>query len=297
MKIMLILISDAFDASLGPRLEAFGEVTTDKSRLKEAHIVLVRSKTKCTKEYIDGAPNLKLIIRGGVGIDNIDKEYAESKGIIVRNTPKSSSIAVAELAFTLMISTPSHLPTYHEGMKHGQWLKSIKRNELYGKTLCLFGIGNIASRVAVLAKAFGMDVIAYDKYVQSSPHAEMKVTPEAAVEHADYISLHLPLTDETRGMINKTLLSHCKKQPVIINTGRALCVDADDMVAALEDGSVAWYATDVYPTDPPAPDYPILKAENVTLTPHVGANSVENLIRIGEESFDIISELIKGGKL
>lgn len=297
MKIMLILISDAFDATLGPRLEAFGEVTTDKSRLKEAHIVLVRSKTICTKEYIDQAPNLKLIIRGGVGVDNIDKEYAESKGIIVRNTPKSSSIAVAELAFTLMISTPCHLPIYHEGMKHGQWLKNTKRNELYGKTLCLFGIGNIATRVAVLAKAFGMDVVAYDKYVQSSPHAEMKVTPEAAVENADYISLHLPLTDETRGMINKNLIAHCKKKPVIINTGRALCVDADDMVAALKDGSVAWYATDVYPTDPPAEDYPILKADNVTLTPHVGANSVENLVRIGEETCDIISELIKGGKL
>ena len=294
---MLILISDAFDASLGQRLEAFGEVTTDKSRLNEAQIVLVRSKTKCTKEYIDGAPKLKLIIRGGVGIDNIDKAYAESKGIIVRNTPKSSSIAVAELAFTLMISTPCHLPAYHDGMKHGQWLKSTKRNELYGKTLCLFGIGNIATRVAVLAKAFGMEVVAYDKYVQASPHADMKQTPEAAVENADYISLHLPLTDETRGMVNKTLIAHCKKKPVIINTGRALCVDADDMVAALEDGSVAWYATDVYPTDPPAEDYPILKADNVTLTPHVGANSEENLVRIGEESFDIISELIKGGKL
>ncbi len=294
---MLILISDAFDASLGPRLEAFGEVTTDKSRLKDAHIVLVRSKTKCTKEYIDEAPNLKLIIRGGVGIDNIDKVYAESKGIIVRNTPKSSSIAVAELAFTLMISTPCHLPAYNDGMKHGQWLKATKRNELYGKTLCLFGIGNIATRVAVLAKAFGMSVVGYDKYVHSSPHADMKQTPEAAVENADYISLHLPLTDETRGMVNKALITHCKKKPVIINTGRALCVDASDMVAALEDGSVAWYATDVYPTDPPSEDYPILKADNVTLTPHVGANSVENLVRIGEESFDIISELIKGGKL
>jgi len=294
---MLILISDAFDATLGPRLEAFGEVTTDKNRLKDAHIVLVRSKTKCTKEYIDGAPNLKLIVRGGVGIDNIDKAHAESKGIIVRNTPKSSSIAVAELAFTLMISTPCHLPAYHDGMKHGQWLKNTKRTELYGKTLCLFGIGNIATRVAVLAKAFGMDVVAYDKYVSSSPHAEMKQTPEAAVEEADYISLHLPLTDETRGMVNKDLIAHCKKKPVIINTGRALCVDADDMVAALADGSVAWYATDVYPTDPPAEDYPILKAENVTLTPHVGANSEENLVRIGEETFDIISDLIKGGKL
>ncbi|MDT4761751.1 NAD(P)-dependent oxidoreductase [Sphaerochaeta sp. PS] len=294
---MLILISDAFDASLAPRLEVFGEVTTDKSRLGEAHVVLVRSKTKCTKEYIDQAPNLKLIIRGGVGIDNIDKAYADSKGIMVRNTPKSSAIAVAELAFALMLSTPCHLLAYHNGMREGKWLKNTTRTELYGKTLCLLGIGNIASRVAERALAFGMKVVAYDKYVSSSPLAQMKATPELAVADADYISMHLPLTDETRSMVNKSLISHCKKAPVIINTGRALCVDASDMVAALEAGTVAWYATDVYPTDPPAEDYPILKAEHVTLTPHVGANSDENLGRIVDETYDIINELVQGGKL
>jgi D-3-phosphoglycerate dehydrogenase len=294
---MLILISDAFDASLPQKLKPFGEVTTDKNRLGEAHVVLVRSKTKCTKEYIDQAPNLKLIIRGGVGIDNIDKAYAESKGIIVRNTPKSSAIAVAELAFALMLSTPNNLVAYHNGMKSGQWLKDLKRTELYGKTLCLFGIGNIASKVAERAKAFGMTVVAYDKYVSSSPLARMVPTAEEAVADADYISLHLPLTDETRGMVNEKLISHCKKQPVVINTGRALCVDAADMVAALEKGTVAWYCTDVYPTDPPAEDYPILKAEHVTLTPHAGANSEENLGRISDEVCEIMDELKKGGKI
>lgn len=294
---MLILISDAFDQTLPERLKAFGEVTTDKNRLGEANVVLVRSKTKCTKEYIDQAPNLKLIIRGGVGIDNIDKAYAESKGIIVRNTPKSSAIAVAELAFALMLSTPNHLVEYHNGMKGGQWLKNLKRNELYGKTLCLFGIGNIASKVAERAKAFGMTVVAYDKYVSSSPVADMKASPEAAVVDADYISLHLPLTNETTGMVNKALISHCTKKPVVINTGRALCVDADDMVAMLNEGSVAWYCTDVWPTDPPSEDYPVLKAEHVTLTPHVGANSEENLARIGEETYDILEELKNGGKI
>lgn len=294
---MLILISDAFDASLPAQLEAFGEVTTDKNRLSEANVVLVRSKTKCTKEYIDQAPNLKLIVRGGVGIDNIDKAYAESKGIIVRNTPKSSAIAVAELAFALMLSTPNQLITMHNGMRSGQWLKNTKRTELFGKTLCLFGIGNIASKVAERAKAFGMTVVAYDKYVSSSPVAKMIATPEEAVVDADYISLHLPLTDETKGMVNKSLISHCTKKPVVINTGRGLCVDADDMVSMLEEGTVHWYCTDVYPNDPPAEDYPILKAERVTLTPHVGANSEENLLRIGQETQDIMKELIDGGKL
>lgn len=294
---MLILISDAFDSSLPERLSVFGEVTSDKNRLSEAEVVLVRSKTKCTKEYIDQAPKLKLIIRGGVGIDNIDKAYAESKGIIVRNTPKSSAIAVAELAFALMLSTPNNLVAYHNGMKGGEWLKNLKRTELYGKTLCLFGIGNIATKVAERAKAFGMKVVAFDKYVSSSPVAQMISTAEEAVVDADYISLHLPLTDETRGMVNKALISNCTKSPVVINTGRGLCVDADDMVSMLKDGLVSWYCTDVYPSDPPSPDYPILGCERVTLTPHVGANSEENLARIGEETFDIIDELKKGGKI
>ncbi len=292
---MLILISDAFDADLPKRLEAFGEVTADKGRLEEAAVVLVRSKTKCTKEYIDHAPNLKVIIRGGVGIDNIDSAYAAEKKIIVRNTPKSSSIAVAELAFALMLSAPNNLIEYHNGMREGNWLKNKKRTELYGKTLCLLGCGNIATEVGKRARAFGMEVVAYDKYVTHSDVANLKPTIEEAVKDAHYISLHLPLTDETRGMVNRSLLEHCTHCPVVINTGRALCVDAEEMKAMLEDGTVCWYATDVYPNDPPSPDYPLLKAERVTLVPHVGANSEENLARIGQETYEILDELIKGG--
>ena len=294
---MLILISDAFDASLPERLRAFGEVTVDKGRLSEADVVLVRSKTKCTKEYIDSAKNLKLIIRGGVGIDNIDSAYAQDKGVLVRNTPKSSAIAVAELAFALMISVPNHIVEVHNGMRRGEWLKSVKRTELYGKTLALFGIGNIASKVAERALAFGMKVVAYDKYVASSPVATMVPTPADAVRNADYISMHLPLTDETKGMFNDELISACSRKPVVINTGRGPCVDAAAMATALADGRISWYATDVYPTDPPSPDYPLLSAEHVTLTPHIGANSEENLLRIGDEAYGIIDELKKGGKL
>jgi D-3-phosphoglycerate dehydrogenase len=294
---MLILISDAFDASLPKMLEAYGEVTEDHGRLAEADVVLVRSKTKCTKEYIDSAQNLKLIIRGGVGIDNIDSEYAKSKGIIVRNTPKASAIAVAELAFALMISVPNHLIEVHNGMKDGQWLKKVKRNELYGKTLALLGIGNIATKVAERALAFGMKVVAYDKYVKQSPVATMMPTVADAVRDADYVSMHLPLTDETKGIFCTDLIRECKKRPVIINTGRGPCVDAESMVKALEEGTISWYATDVYPSDPPSPDYPLLKSDRVTLTPHIGANSEENLLRIGDEACAIIDELVKGGAL
>ncbi|NCB02129.1 MAG: hydroxyacid dehydrogenase [Spirochaetia bacterium] len=294
---MLLLISDAFDASLPSLLQAFGEVTEDKQRVGEADVILVRSKTKCTKEYIDSAKNLKLIIRGGVGIDNIDSQYAFSKGILVRNTPKSSAIAVAELAFALMLSVPNHLIEVHDGMKAGQWLKSTKRTELYGKTLALLGIGNIATMVGIRAAAFGMKVVAYDKYVTTSPVAEMKNSIEEAVRDADYISMHLPLTEETKDLIDADLIKNMLRKPVIINTGRGGCVDAEAIKAALEEGTISHYAADVYPCDPPNVEYPILKTDHVTLTPHFGANSEENLLRIGNEAVSIIEELIAGGLL
>ena len=293
---MLILISDAFDKSLPEKLRVFGEVTDDKTRLKDADVVLIRSKTKATKEYIDQAPNLKLIIRGGVGMDNIDKAYCTEKGIIAVNTPKSSAVAVAELAFALMISVPNHIPYYDNTMKAGEWNKSTKRTELYGKTLCLLGIGNIARQVAMRAAAFGMKVVSYDKYVEKSDVAEM-MRLEDAVRNADYISMHLPYTPETDKMVNAELISKMEKKPVLINTGRGKCIDEAAVAKALEDGSLSWFCTDVYSSEPPAEDNPILKAKNVTLTPHVGANSVENLLRIGDEVVETIEKCIKEGKI
>jgi len=295
---MLTLISDAFDSSLPYKLSQFGEVTDDKSRLNEADVVLVRSKTKCTKEYIDSAPNLKLIIRGGVGTDNIDKEYAASKDIIVRNTPKASSIAVAEIAFALILSVPNRLIEGHESMKKGEWIKKqLKRTELYGKTLCLIGVGNIGTEVAKRAQAFGMKVVAYRKSGRPNDYAEVKSSLEEAVKDADYISLHIPLTDETRGMINKAVIEKMKDSVIIVNTARGKCVVAEDVVEALESGKIRAYATDVWPSDPPPADYPIPKAPNVVMTPHLGASSKENLLRIGEEVVAIINEYKEGDKL
>lgn len=293
---MLILISDAFDKSLPEKLSAFGEVTDDKSRLKDADVVLIRSKTKATREYIDQAPNLKLIIRGGVGMDNIDKAYCSEKGIIAVNTPKSSAVAVAELAFALMISVPNHIPYYDSTMKKGEWNKSTKRTELCGKTLCLLGMGNIARQVAIRALAFGMKVVSYDKYVEKSEYAEM-MSLEDAVKNADYISMHLPFTPETDRMVNSDLIAKMEKKPVLINTGRGKCIDEEAVAQALKDGKLSWFCTDVYSSEPPAADNPILQLENVTLTPHVGANSVENLLRIGDEVVETISKYMKEGKI
>ena len=160
---MKIVLCDKFDATLPGRLAPYGEVSDDKNLVPEADVVLIRSKTKCTQEFIDGAPNLKLIIRGGVGMDNVDKAYAKSKAIKAYNTPNASSIAVAELAFALMLAMPNKLVTAHNTTAAGQFLKSeLKRSELYNKTLGILGCGRIGLELAKRARAFGMTVYAYD---------------------------------------------------------------------------------------------------------------------------------------
>jgi len=293
---MLILISDAFDPSLPEKLAKFGEVTDDKARLPEADVVLIRSKTQATREYIDEAKNLKMIIRGGVGTDNIDKPYCAEKGIVVHNTPKSPSIAVAELAFAMMLAVPNHIVKAHTTMAAGEWAKKeLKRTELHGKTLGLVGIGNIAQAVAVRAAAFGMTVKAYDKYVSESDKAEMVGSLEELLPQVDYLSMHLPKTPETIGMLNAGMIALMKDGAVVVNTGRGLTVDAADMKAALESGKIACYATDVWDSDPPSEDYPILSAPNTLMAPHLGASSVENLLRIGEEVVAHIENFV-GGK-
>ena len=171
---MKILIADAFDDSLPGRLTPFGEVTQDAAKIAEAEVLLVRSKTKVTKEYLDAAPNLKLIIRGGVGLDNIDVETARGKGIEVKNTPRASSVAVAELTMALMLAVPNRIIEGHNGIKEGKFLKKeLKRTELYGKTLGLLGAGLIGTEVARRALAFGMRVVAHDHYISNHALADM----------------------------------------------------------------------------------------------------------------------------
>jgi D-3-phosphoglycerate dehydrogenase len=288
---MVILICDAFDSSLPKRLERFGEVTDDVAKLKDAEIALVRSKTKCTAEWIASAPRLKMIVRGGVGLDNVDAKAAKERGIEVRNTPAASSVAVAELAFGLMLAVPNHLIEAHNALKEGKFLKKeIKRTELFGKTLGLVGIGRIASEVAKRAAAFGMRVLAYDPFVKHSDVAILVPTLKELLRQADYISLHVPLNDETKGMINKSSIAEMKDGVVIVNTGRGKCIVEEDLTAALKSGKVTAYATDVWYSDPPDPSSPLLSAPNIIMTPHIGASSKENLLRIGNEVVSLLEE-------
>jgi D-3-phosphoglycerate dehydrogenase len=289
---MVILLADAFASDLPARLGKFGEVATDLARVSEAEVIIVRSKTKVDKAMIDKAPGLKYVIRGGVGVDTIDVDYAKSKGIVVDNTPEASSLAVAELAFALMISLPNHIAEADASMKQGKWLKKeLERTELGGKTLGLVGIGRIARELALRAKAFGMKVIAYDKYVQSSDAATM-VGLDEVLAKSDFVSLHTPLTDETRGMMNAAAFAKMKKGAYLINTCRGPVVKTDDVVAALKEGKLGGYATDVYDKEPPEGS-PLLSAPHMLLTPHLGASTEENLLRLGD---CIVERMQKYGK-
>ena len=289
---MKILISDAFDPSLPGKLTAFGEVTDDKDKVAEVDVVLVRSKTKCDRAYIDRAKKLRLIIRGGVGLDNIDVDYARSKGIQVFNTAEASAVAVAELAFALMIAVPARLIDGHVSMAQRQWLKKeLKRTELMGKTLGLIGAGNIGTELARRALAFGMRVIAHDPLIRSHELLQL-VTLEQLLSQSDYLSLHVPLTDETRGMINAATITKMKDGAVIINTARGKCVVEADLVEALRSGKLRAYATDVFFSDPPDPACPLYDAPNVVMTPHIGASSTENLLRIGDVVLHILEDFV-----
>ncbi len=288
---MRILLADSFDDSLPGRLAAFGTVSTEMNDLGEAEVLLVRSKTKVMPEMLAKAPRLKLVIRGGVGLDNVDIEACRERGVEVRNTPRASSVAVAELAMALMLGVPNRLVEGHAGMKDGKWLKKeLKRSELFGKTLGLLGVGLIGTEVARRALAFGMRVVAHDHYVPHHALAEMLDTEEDLYELSDYISIHLPLTPETKGMIDARAISRMRDGVVIVNTARGKVVVEEDLAAALKAGKVRAYATDVWASDPPDPSSPLLAAPNVLMTPHIGASSRENLLRIGDAIVEILTK-------
>lgn len=278
---MLILISDAFDESLPTVLARHGEVTDDKGRLAEADIALVRSKTKCTREWIDQAKKLKMIIRGGVGMDNIDLDYASSKGITCNNTAEASTVAVAELTFAMMIAMANRLAEAHISMREGKWLKKqLKRRELMGKTLGILGMGRIGTALAIRARAFRMRILAWHPDVYFSDFAEINNNLKEVLSQSDFITMHMPQLPETKGIINKDTLAHCKEGQVIINTGRGKLVVEEDVAEALKSGRLGGYGTDVWYSDPPE-NSPLLDAPNTLFTPHIGASTRENMIRIG----------------
>ncbi len=292
---MKVAIVDNFSPGLESRIKSSGYESHPLAEDTEA--VLVRSRTKVDKSFIDSCPNLKLIIRGGVGLDNVDMNYAGEKGIAVKNTPKASAVAVAELAFAHLISIPSLLIDAHNSMKEGKWLKkTLKRTELYEKTICLVGMGNIGFEMAKRCHAFGMKVKTYTVDGNPGEYALLMPDLESAVKDADYISLHIPLTKSTENLINREIISFMKDGAAIINTSRGKCVNSEDIRNALKEGKISYYASDVWETEPPSEDTPLYRDDRVIMTPHIGASTGENLERIETEIINILDKYNNGEK-
>jgi D-3-phosphoglycerate dehydrogenase len=265
------------------------------------HGMVVRSRTKVPAEVIDVATNLKIIVRGGVGLDNIDVKYATNKGVFVRNTPKASSNSVAELALGYMLALARHIPQATMSMTASEWQKKkLRGTEIAGKTLGLIGFGNIGSLLGHKAAALGMDVIFYDVITPPDPGPARQVSLDEVLGQSDYISLHIPLLPATKNMINAETIAKMKDGVYIINCARGGVIDEDALYDALASGKVAGAALDVYLDEKVTPGNPKLyelEDENgfnlVIGSPHIGAATVEGQARVGTEVADILIEFYK----
>ena len=254
--------------------------------------MVVRSRTKVRQPLIDVCPNLKVIVRGGVGLDTIDYEYAHSKGIAVINTPLASSASVAELAIGYMFALARSLYKVTSSMKAERWDKKLfEGDEISGKMLGIIGYGNIGKETAKRALALGMKVIAYDPYVSSLNGVKL-VTFDELLAQSDYISLHAPKTKETANMIGSEQFARMKNSVRIINCARGGIINEDALYTALTSGKVAGAALDVFSEEPPT-NWKLLKLDNVIGSPHIGASTKEAQARVGAE---VAAKLIEFAK-
>ena len=270
------------------------------SAAQDADAIIVRSGVKVTAKVIESAPKLKAIGRAGVGVDNIDVPAASKRGVVVMNTPGGNTISTAEQAFTLMMALARKTPQAHATIIEGRWdRKKFQGTEVFGKTLAVLGMGRIGAEFAKRAKAFGMRVVAYDPYLSKnraeSLGVELCENLDEAVIQADFITMHMPMTSETKHMINAERLAKLKKGVRIINCARGGLIDDHALAAALESGQVAGAALDVFEVEPPPADYPLLKAPNTVFTPHLGASTDEAQENVGIEIAETIREnLLRG---
>jgi D-3-phosphoglycerate dehydrogenase len=275
-----------------PNLEVEVRIGIEEDELRRsAHTydgIIVRSQTRITADVIRLASRLKAVGRAGVGVDNIDVPAATRRGVIVMNTPGGNTVSTAEHAFTLMVSLARHIPQSHASMVAGKWeRKKFEGVELNGKTLAVIGIGRIGSEFARRAMAFNMRVLAYDPYLSAQRaqtlRVELKERVEDALAEADFVTLHMPLTKETKHLLDASRLGACKKGVRIVNCARGGLIDETALVEALRSGQVAGAALDVFESEPPPSDHPLLGLGNVVLTPHLGASTAEAQENVGIE--------------
>jgi D-3-phosphoglycerate dehydrogenase len=291
---MRVLICDKTEKECIERIRAAGitvdvrdDITPEDLALaiKDYEAIVVRSRTRVRAPLIDAASNLKLIVRGGVGLDTIDAAYAASKGITVMNTPLASSASVAELAIGYMLALARAIPQAAASMQAGKWdKKRFEGDEIGGKTLGIVGVGNIGRETAKRARALGMTVLAYDPYVKALEGVELTGLDDLLAQ-ADYITFHLPLTAETKSMIGPAQFAKMKTGVRIVNCARGGIVDEAALYDALVEGKVAGAAMDVFAVEP-LTDFRLFSLPNVIGSPHIGAATKEAQTRIGAEVAD-----------
>lgn len=260
----------------------------------EYDALVVRGRTKVTPAVFDAAKKLKVVGRAGVGVDNIDLAAAKAHNVTVVNSPTATTLAVAELAMALMLSIVREIPRADAGMKSGNWLKKeLEGTELWKKTLGVIGFGRIGAAVGVRAAAFDMKVIAYDPVLSDEEikkRGAEPVTLDQLYARADIITIHVPLIDSTRAMVNASAFSKMKKGVIIIDAARGGVIQEDDLLAALDSGHVAAAGLDVFNTEPPG-DIALVKHPKVVCTPHIGAQTAEAQSRAAD---DIANEVLAG---
>jgi D-3-phosphoglycerate dehydrogenase / 2-oxoglutarate reductase len=286
----------------GMKVDYKPNILTDEllSIVKDYQVILVRSRTKITRQVIQAASNAKLIARAGVGLDNIEVTAAEEKGIRVVNAPEAAINAVSELTVGNMISLARSIPLADSEMKRGKWIKkNLMGTELSGKYLGIVGVGNIGRNVGRIAKALRMNLIGYDPYPIDRDYIKevgLIVTDlNTLVQSADFITCHVPLLEETKHLFNAELISNMKSTAYIINASRGGVIDETALYNALCNGSIAGAALDVFETEPPL-NNPLIGLSNVICTPHIGAQTKEaqelTSIVIAEKIIQIIRGVI-----
>ncbi len=301
---MKILIVDGLDRTAVEILRKGNDVDVRDldgkgllAAIPEYHALVVRSRTKVTKEVLGRATRLKVVGRAGVGVDNIDVDEATARKIVVVNAPTASTVSVAELAIGHMISLLRHLPEADRSVKAGKWEKSkLEGRELFGKTLGLLGSGRIGAEVAKRAQAFGMPVIAYDPYLPKAAASAVGirlVDKDALFRDADVLSIHAALTPETRGLVSASELAMMRPNAILVNCARGEIVDERALAEALRARKVSGAAIDVFATEPPSGS-PLLEAPNVVFTPHLGASTAEGQSRAGAIVADQVMKVLAG---
>jgi D-3-phosphoglycerate dehydrogenase len=295
-----ILIADALSPEALEELKAIPDFeVTIKTGMDEEELVktipefngtVVRSATKLTSRAIEAASNLELIVRAGIGLDNIDVKAAEAKGIQVANTPAATSISVAEHTFGLMLAIVRNHGKANLSMKEHKWEKKLlSGTEIYEKTLGIIGVGRIGLEVAKRAIAFGMKVIAFDVIEVKTDLDVKQVSWEELLAQADIITLHLPLTEKTKHMISDKEFEMMKDGVILINASRGGTVDEKALLKALDSGKVRAAALDVFEKEPPV-EFSLIDHPNVIATPHIGAAAKEGQARAGMEVVKILKE-------